>query len=465
MKNSFVLTLVAIIIMAGISQAQPSNSERIQKLEDLCKQQEQQIEQLQGQLGVLQNEDAYKTYTERIVKSYLTESEAQEDDGITAGYENGFFIRSADAKFELKINGYLQAGIGIFETNTFDNNSFFLHGAYLMFDVRMMEKWRAFIKVNFAHAPFADQFQDGGTYDVELADAFIEYRLIPEVNFVAGNTLVPFSIEGQYAENEGLSIWQEPFINSWSHGLDVGFLMHGIIAKRLGYRLGIFNGEGSNTLNHTDDMMFAGQLRFYLCDTDKNTKSFIHAGFLRSRNAEVSSISVYAPWGREVFDGGSATGEDSVEGWRTAVDAGARLEFGFDNGSALRLEGEYMYSTWQRENAAGRLAWLRGHGFWVGTSYRHCFRKDIEESGLILLAKFSLTDIDNKETDDAGNIVGQNACVYTAGVGYAFNKHMAVNFNWVMLDLERRKTYGTSKDSGHGGALEHAWFVQFSTNW
>lgn len=470
MRNCLILALVVAIsfIFSGLLQAQaPSNDERLRKLEEICQQQEQQIEKLQGQLGVLQNEEAYKTYTEKIVQSYLNDSVAQEDDGITAGYENGFFIRSADGKLQLTMTGYFQTGLGIFENDSADNNSFFLHGAYTMFDIRIMEKWHAFIKVNFAAADFANQFR-GDTYEVELADAFLEYNYRPEINFIVGNQLVPFSIEGQYAEIDGISIWQEPFINSWSPVLDVGFLVHGVIANRVGYRAGIFNGNGSNTLNNNDDMMMAGQLRFYLCGYDKNKESFIHVGFLRNRNGNGGNVSLYSPWGRELFDGGSATDEDAVSGWRTAVDAGAKISVDMANGSNFRAEGEFMYSTWQRETAATRLPWLEGYAFSVGAAYRHCLDKENEGSGIIVMGKFSYNDIDNKKTDDPGDILGQRAFVYTAGVGYAFNKHIAVNFNWIIMNLDEKDIYGGPKTYSNGdvsGSLEQAWFLQFTAMW
>lgn len=477
----FILLFVSVVCFSGLLQAQTNEEQRIQQLEELCKKQQECIQNLQGTIGTLQSEDAYQQYTKELVHEYMQTSAAQEDDGITAGYENGFFIDSADRNFEFKLNGYFQAGIGIFENDTYDSDSFFLHGAYLMFDFRIMEKWHAFIKVNFAAGQFVNQFQESDSYQVKLADAFLEYNYRPELNFVLGNTLVPFTMEGQYAEIEGISIWQEPFINGWSHGLDVGFLVHGVIADRVGYRVGIFNSNGSNAINNDDDMLMAGQVRFYFCGYEKNKESFIHISFLRNRDArihdsELGSAGLFSPWGRQIFDGefnGAANGDETV-GWRTAVNAGAKLTMNIANGSGLRLEGEFMYSTWEREFNIGWLPRLTGYGFWLGASYRHCLNKENEGSGIIVMGKFSYADIDNNDTDMTGSIsgvpadiVGQTAYVYTLGLGYAFNKHIAVNFNWIIMNLDEKDYYGGPKNHYNdvSRSLEQAWFIQFTTTW
>lgn len=475
MRNCLILALVVaiIFIFSGIVQAQtPSNDERLRKLEEICQQQEQQIERLQSQLGILQNEESYKTYTEKIVQSYLNESTAQEDDGITAGYENGFFIRSADGDFQLTMNGYFQAGIAIFENNSYDSNSFFLNGAYLMFDIRLMEKWHAFVKVNFAGGTFINQFYHGPnddpffahSYDVKLADAFLEYNYRPELNFVLGNTLVPFSIAGQYAENEGITIWNDPFIQ-WSPGLDLGFVVHGVFNNRIGYRIGIFNGDGPNTINSDDEFLMAAQFRYYLCGFDKNKNSFIHVGVLGNRvDADTfANEYLFTPWGRPIFY------DNDYSGWHFGADVGAKVSVDMANGSNFRGEAEFIYSSWERDGNPWQKA-IYGFGFSAAASYRHCLNKENEGSGVIVLGKFSYTDIENFETNVvADDIVGQQVLVYTVGAGYAFNKHISVTANWVICDVSEKAVYGDFGPKDYpgkpNGSLEQAWFVQFSAWW
>jgi len=64
MRNclNLLLVLVLVVVFSGILQAQPTTTQedRIRKLEDICKQQEEQIQKLQSRLGVLQDEESYK---------------------------------------------------------------------------------------------------------------------------------------------------------------------------------------------------------------------------------------------------------------------------------------------------------------------------------------------------------------------------------------------------------------------
>jgi uncharacterized coiled-coil protein SlyX len=198
MRNCFFLLLILAVVFGGVLQAQ-SSDERIQKLERICQQQEQQIKTLQDRLGIFQDES--KKYTEKIVKEYLKEPAIQDDQtGITAGYDNGFFVRGAEGNLEFKFTGFIQSGLAIFENNTpSEDNTFFLNGVYLNFDFYLLKDWHARVQVNFAEPTMSFAY---GSYDVKLKDAYIEYIGIPEFCVRVGQTHVPFSIEGQYGENE-----------------------------------------------------------------------------------------------------------------------------------------------------------------------------------------------------------------------------------------------------------------------
>jgi hypothetical protein len=467
MRNCLYLVLVLSLVFAGLLQAQTSE-ERLQKLEKICLEQKQQIENLQERLGVLQDETSYKQYTESIVKEYLG-APAIEDDGmaITAGYDNGFFVRDPEGNVELKITGYLQTGLGIFENNALDDNSFFLNGAYLNFDLFLMKDWHARIQIDFADISPVVRFRNAGGYGIATRDAYIEYIGIPEFSVRVGNTHVPFSIEGQYGETESMLIGTTPF-TYWSHGRDLGFMVHGVISDVFGYKAGLFNGEGSMQGNESDDMLMAAQARFYYCGYELNPKNFFHVGVLRNRSVSDGVAALASPWGRVIYAAAPNATDDDVNGWRTAVDAGFSYDSELEGGHGLRVESEFMYSTWERDMAAGRRSWLDGYGWLIGMSYRHCLDPEVEGSGVITGFHFSYTDIDND--GDSGNIPGQRAYTYTMILGYAFNTHLSVAFNWIMMDLDNKSYYGGAKadndvSTGVSGGLEHAWLFQVTAQW
>ncbi len=474
MRNCIYLVLICAIVFSVTLQAQTSE-DRLQKLEKLCEQQEAQIQKLQERLGVMQDESSYKQYTEKIVKEYLKEPVAEEDGtGITAGYDNGFFVRAAEGNLELKLSGYLQAGLGIFENDTPVNNSFYLNGVYLTFDMYLLKDWHSRIQIDFADTN--NRF-GGGAYNVRLRDAYIEYIGLPELSVRVGQTHVPFTMQGQYGENEGMTIASEPFIGGWSHGRDIGLMLHGVIADKVGYAAGLFNGSGANAGNADDDFLMAAQMRFYYCGYAQNPNNFIHIGLLRNREQNLDGVGLVNASGVGFFPG-NITQDGLTQGWRNAVDVAFRFDRDLEGGHNVRVESEFMYSAWQRDYSSkpgdfnptgvGRRSWLEGFGWTFGFTYRHCIKPEVKDSGIVAGFVFSYTDLDNKDTKRVGvndNIPGQRAWSYTFIVGYNFNKHIAVAFNWVMLDLDNKVYYGTAKADGGSGDLEHAWFFQITSQW
>ena len=85
------------------------------------------------------------------------------------------------------------------------------------------------------------------------------------------------------------------------------------------------------------------------------------------------------------------------------------------------------------------------------------------------MIQLSYNEVDNVETQRAvagAQIPGQWLRHCTLGLGYAFNKHVALNFNWVFIYASERTVYGGPKSSGNpGDALEQAWFFQMTIEW
>jgi len=483
MRNLLCILLGGLILIsqAGI-QAQPLTSDqevRIQQLEKVIQQQEQRLQQLQQTVQTRETE---------VVREYAN-SPATQEPLLTAGYENGsgFFVRTADAKFEIFLSGYLQMGLAIFENDTPDNNTFYPNGISLAFDVYMLENWHGRIQLNFHRGYDFAATGGGAAFDgIVLRDAYIEYmwcRDNPVFNVRVGQTHVPFSMAGQYGETQGITIWSEPYIAGWSHGRDPGFMIWGRIEDMFEYYGSIHNGDGQNNLNHTDDFLMAMGFRIYPfrykgTDAEKgNPNTFFHVGFMRSRNAEgadngsgnVNAATLATPWGRRVFGNYLGGDNGSTRGWLTGVDTAFRYDVPMDK-NALRAELEFMYMVWERKLTTGRLPFLQGYGITFGISYRMNMNPDIEGEGIWPLFQFSYSDVDNKSTDDlAGNIPGQRVFTYTAGVGYSFNSHISVAFNWVVVNLDQMDGYGTTaarNDRADGSDdLEHAWFLQVTAQW
>jgi hypothetical protein len=484
--SMLMLFLLATLVIASAQQLTPAQQERIHKLEKIIQDQNASLGTLEKQLE--HSQQVAQQYTEQIVQDYANRPHAEEAATIAAGHESkGFFIRSADGNLELYMSGFIQAGLGIFENHSFDHNSFYLNGAELVFDLYLLKDWHGRVQFNF-YTPSNNYFQDSGAVAaITLKDAYVEYIGVPEINVRVGQFHVPFTIEGQYGSPELISSWSESFIRSWGHGRDVGIMFLGTIDDMFEYKLSLQNGEGRK-LNETDEFLVAAGVRLYPFKKSENANSFFHVGVLRSRDntlnatGDINATSLYTPWGRTLFDGVPGWGDDYTQGWKTGVDVGGRLDMYLDSQkvSRIRFEGEYMYMTWERNFDSGRLPHVDGIGFSLGILYQYNLTPEVEGAGIFPMFKVSYATVDNKHFSGANDIqtvapgvavesdiLGQTMWTYTFGLGYAFNKYVSANFNWVMVDIQQTDVYGGPKD--HTGDLsddtEHAWFFQVTAQW
>jgi hypothetical protein len=428
-------------------------------------------------------------YAEEVVREYMDSPEAQ-DAAAEFGYEDGrgFFLRVPN--FEMYMSGFLQMGVAVFENDTPDNNNIYPNGISLKTDVYLYNDWHGVIELNF-HQTAQNMFQTPGLNadGTQLWDAYIEYLGMkdafdnPMLAIRAGQFHVPFTIAGQWNPNGGVGIWSDPYIG-WAHGRDPGLMLWGVLSDIVEYKLSVHNGDGATTLNSTDDVMFAGSLRFYPMKKSENADVFVHIGAIRSRDnnvhrlGNVNSAGLTTPWMRTVFDGNLSidtdgngfadAGTESTQGWRTGVDFGISAQMGLDNENvnSIYFESEIMWITWERDFASARLPFLEGFGGQVALSFQHNLDPEIG-AGIFTLFKFGYADIDNRETNSVtagANIPGQRVWTYTAGLGYSFNDHVAVEFDWVMVNLDEPDIYNANSaarnDRPDGSDdTEHAWFV------
>lgn len=484
------LLYVFICIASGQNQDYEA---RIRALEEIVKKQSKRIEVLENENSkkinwkTLEQETEKKRsenisknktektklhYSEKMILQYLEQIESINE--LRLGYDDGFFIKSYNSYFELHINGSMQAGIGIFENDTTDNNSIFLNSIYLSLETIFFNQWLARIEIDLNG--FRDNgdglFSDPEFFEPRIKDAYVQYITIPELQIRIGQTHVPFTIEGQYREHESMSIFSEPFIRSWSHGRDLGIMLLGTFADIIEYKASIHNGEGENKANQTDDFLLAGQLRFFPLKKSQNPDTFIHFGIIRNRDnrlkndGDFGSAAMFTPWGRHVFGDNLNLNNGNLaqtQGQQTAFDVGLKIVMG-----GFWFESEFMFFEWERDlDTFGRLARVYGTGVSVGLRYLHNFTEKNDGSGLFTIAKFSYSDLDNYSSDNqASSIDGQTILAYTLGLGYSFNHHLWFQVNWIFLDVARAGVDPVDEDGDdQNDDFENAFFLQMTTVW
>jgi phosphate-selective porin OprO and OprP len=154
----------------------------------------------------------------------------------SAGYKNGFFIKSADDKFKLTIQGRLQARYSYEVLQGDDENAFSLPRA------RLTLKGHAFHK-NLKYKFHSDY----GKGAVNMKDYYIDYGIVPKVlRLRVGQSKLPFS--RQYINSSSrLSLVDRPITHdAFVPGRDIGFSFSNNYEKSpiFEWAFGLYNGTG-----------------------------------------------------------------------------------------------------------------------------------------------------------------------------------------------------------------------------
>jgi len=170
-----------------------------------------------------------------------------------AGYNRGFFMRSADDKFELRITGLIQARYeyrSIPNSTTPDASSFRMRRVRLYFDGHALTKQLTY-RIVSEHATTSN-----------LRAAYIEYAFDPALRLRAGQFPIPFQWHRDVSSSaqhfaERSESGQEFSANG---GEDIGVMLHGrLLENRFKYFAGVFGGGGRNisTTGNTGHLLSA----------------------------------------------------------------------------------------------------------------------------------------------------------------------------------------------------------------
>lgn len=173
---------------------------------------------------------------------------------ITAG-ANGFSFRSADTNFVIALHGLLQV----------DSRTFFAdHGikgndGFLLRRARPILQGTVYRDFDFLFVP------DFGGSTVQIQDAYLNYRLIPELQLQAGKFKSPVGLE-QLQSDTVTAFNERSLATDLVPNRDVGAELHGdVLGGAVSYAAGIFDGApdySSTTTNadFEDNKAFAGRL-------------------------------------------------------------------------------------------------------------------------------------------------------------------------------------------------------------
>ena len=170
----------------------------------------------------------------------VARSDGAGEEALTAltGYDGGFFVRSAEEAFELRLNGRVQLRYQYEQHDgEEDLSSFYVRRLRLDFTGFVLDPaWTFRIMPDFAR-------------DASLRDGWVNYAHTPALQLRAGQFYVPFqwqrSVAGsrQHFVERGLPSRDFGFPD----GYDIGVMLHGRATdRRWAYGLGVFDGAGRN---------------------------------------------------------------------------------------------------------------------------------------------------------------------------------------------------------------------------
>lgn len=162
-----------------------------------------------------------------------------------AGYNDGFFLRSGDDAFRLRLAGYAQA----------DGRFALDDSAQAVSDSLLVRRARTIFQGTVArHFDFylCPDFGGGSTV---LQDAYLDVNFDPRIRLRAGKIKTPFGIERLQS---GASLWfvERALPNNLVPNRDVGLQLHGELGKgAFAYQLAVLNGaaDGGSADGDTND--------------------------------------------------------------------------------------------------------------------------------------------------------------------------------------------------------------------
>ncbi|HEV3386041.1 MAG TPA: porin [Gemmata sp.] len=163
------------------------------------------------------------------------------------GWDNGFYLRSADQQFILRVTGQLQADFrGYLDDNApRDVTEFLIRRARFGLEATVFQYYE------FRFLP------DFGVGQVRLQDAYINVHYVDWIQFTAGKFKQPFSYE-QLIQDRFTPLMERSLIDQLTPQRDVGVMVHGqnLFAGILDYGLAVSNGEqnGDSDTNSSKDL-------------------------------------------------------------------------------------------------------------------------------------------------------------------------------------------------------------------
>jgi phosphate-selective porin OprO/OprP len=195
----------------------------------------------------------------------------------------GFTFTSPDEKFQLSLGGRLQARYTLTDidvpTSTTNDSS--------KWEVRRMKMWMngyAYTK-DLTYLLQVDFTQ--GSSSKLLEHAYFNYRLLDEVQILAGQTKIPFGRQWLNSSGAQQFVDRSAVSDAFRPGYDAGVKLNGdLFAGLATYEFGVYGGAGQSTVRTSSDNAIAaratvnpfGKMAYAESDLDQSAKPLLSVG-------------------------------------------------------------------------------------------------------------------------------------------------------------------------------------------
>ncbi|MCG3120517.1 MAG: hypothetical protein ALAOOOJD_03258 [bacterium] len=358
--------------------------------------------------------------------------------------KDGFALKSADGKFQLKLRGYTQTD-GRFYLSDAEKrltNTFLLRRIRPIFEGTLDKNFDFYIMLDFG----------GGT--AVLQDAFVDFRYWPQARLRIGKLKEPFGLE-RLQSGANLLFIERALPNNLIPNRDVGVQLHGELAKGvLTYAVSAFNGvaDGASADNDNgDEKDYVGRL-FFLPFKNSTTAALpgLGLGISSSTGTQQGSTaspglpSYKTPAQQTYFSyrsDGTAAGTTIANGKRMRISPQAYYYYG-----PLGLFGEYVISNQQVVRDA-HFKKLKNEAWQVAASYvltgqKVTYRgvatpkafepKDSNWGAFELAARYNKLTVDKDAFPIFADLTrsAQTATAWAVGLNWYLNKNAKFTLNY-----------------------------------
>jgi outer membrane murein-binding lipoprotein Lpp len=261
--------------------------------------------------------------------------------GGAVDWDGGFKWASSDGDYGLKLGGFVQPRLQIKlpeEGDTISESTFRLRRARFLASGHLSREeltWKMQAELGVDAAP--------------ALDYYLDYEFMPELAVRAGQDKVFFT-RAWWASDATLDVLERPAaIDALRYDRDIGVWLHGWVADRLYYHVGVSNGAGPNKRN--DNIDVAALLRVEAMvvgdkfepmvknlEAKPDLQLLVGAGVVHDLVRVPETIAGIEVANRDVDSNGTL---DNVRVWSSSFTVAARIQ-----GLELMTEGIWRHERW-----------------------------------------------------------------------------------------------------------------------